>query len=43
MRWSRIVLAWDDAAARASTQIAVCEEVLQAAKQIDPTYQEEIA
>lgn len=36
-------LAWDGAAASASAQIEVCEELLEAAKQIDPTYQEQIA
>lgn len=36
-------LAWDDAAARASAQISLCEELLAAAEQIDPTYEEEIA
>ena len=34
---------WDVAAARANAQIAVCEELLNAAKQIDPTYQQETA
>lgn len=36
-------LALDDAAARATAQIAMCEELLEAGKQIDPTYQEEIS